>query len=58
MSTSTSLPKQPAIDGDEQDLVSNWPAAYLTRAGVKSAIKRRMRRRQRRTATDHIKEWM
>lgn len=43
--------KRRTIDGDERDVVSRYwrrHCLYLQRAGAASAIKRRMRRRERR----------
>ena len=44
--------------GAEQDALTGWRHryTYLTRAGVKSAIKRRARRRERREGKREIRE--
>ncbi|QGZ17342.1 hypothetical protein SEA_POWERPUFF_44 [Arthrobacter phage Powerpuff] len=58
MSRST-MGRRPARDADEVDAVSRWGRRYLCyiqRPGVRSAIKRRVRRRERREGRATIRK--
>lgn len=51
--------RRPARDADEVDAVSRWGRRYLCyiqRPGVRSAIKRRVRRRERREGRATIRK--
>lgn len=58
--TSDTYPRVPAVDGDEVDVTGSWRHvhAWCDRPGSTSAVKRRMRRRERRLAKLHIQEWV
>lgn len=49
--------KRRTVKADEWDVVTNWRRyiCYMQRAGVTSAIKRRMRRRERHDAKSEIR---
>ena len=49
--------KRKAVKADEYDVVSGWRRVlcYMQRAGTTSAIKRRMRRRERHDAKQEIR---
>ncbi|UIW13224.1 hypothetical protein SEA_WARDA_42 [Arthrobacter phage Warda] len=53
-----SMGRRPARDADEVDAVSRWGRRYLCyiqRPGVRSAIKRRVRRRDRHEARQAVR---
>lgn len=52
-----SMGRRPAKHSDEDDVVTGWRhyVSYMQRAGITSAIKTRMRRRERREAKKGLK---
>ena len=49
---SDTRPRSPALNGDEQDVLTAWRKLYCwtKRPGATSAVKRQIRRRERRQA--------